>query len=691
MYQFDVEQALQVARRHHQGGQLAQAEALYRQILAQQRDHADAWHWLGVIAYQEGRQDDAVEEIGRAVALRPDYAEAHNNLGNALKESGRLEAAIAAYRRALALKPGLAEAYSNLGDALHATGAYEEALTACRQALAIKPRLAEAHNNLGNGLQAKGLWDEAKAAYREAIACKPGYAEAHNNLGNILRAQGQGGAAVAAYRQAIALKPNYAEAHGNLGVALEDVGQLDAAIAACRQAIALNPRLPAAHSNLGNALQAQGQLDAAIAAHRQAMALCSTHAGFHSNLMFTLQFHPAYDARALGAEGRRWNLRHAAALKAEIRPHGNDRTPERPLRVGYVSPNFCEHVVGRNLMPLFAHRDRERYEAFCYADVAAPDPLTEAFSRQADVFRVVTGLSHAALAERIRADGIDILVDLALHLAGNRLPVFARQPAPVQVTFAGYPGSTGLDTIGYRLTDPYLDPPEPGVDEMYVEKSVRLPATFWCYDPMNASPPAVGSLPALANGYVTFGCLNNFCKVNEGVLKLWAQVMAGAAGSRLLVLADEGQHRERTLAVLEGLGVSRPRVRFAAKRPRGAYLQLYQQIDIGLDTVPYNGHTTSLDSYFMGVPVVTLVGRTVVGRAGLSQLTNLGLPELIARTPEQYVALARGWAGDLGRLAELRAALRGRMQASPLMDGAAFARGIEAAYRQMWRHWCASA
>jgi predicted O-linked N-acetylglucosamine transferase (SPINDLY family) len=291
----------------------------------------------------------------------------------------------------------------------------------------------------------------------------------------------------------------------------------------------------------------------------------------------------------------------------------------------------------------------------------------------------------------ISADRIDILVDLTMHMADGRPLVFARKPAPVQAAWLAYPGTTGLNTMDYRLTDPYLDSMEPGVDELYVEKSLRLPATFWCYAPFEDAPPEVGPLPALAKGYVTFGCLNNFCKVNEGVLKLWAQVLAGVAGSRLALLADEGAHRQHTLSVLEGLGIARDRVSFFGKRSRTEYLKLYQQIDIGLDTVPYNGHTTSLDNYFMGVPVVTLVGQTVVGRAGLSQLTNLGMPELIARTPEEYIHIARDWACDLGRLAGIRAALRGRMQASPLMDGAAFARGIEAAYRQMWRQWCATA
>ena len=253
-------------------------------------------------------------------------------------------------------------------------------------------------------------------------------------------------------------------------------------------------------------------------------------------------------------------------------------------------------------------------------------------------------------------DRIDILVDVTLHMARNRLPVFARKPAPVQVTFAGYPGTTGLSTIDYRLTDPYLDPPRPR-RRLYAERSVRLPDTFWCYDPLD-SQPAVNALPALARGIVTFGCLNNFCKVNAVVLKLWAKVLKAVQRSRLTLLADEGTHCRHTLEVLAAEGVDRDRVKFVGHQPRPHYLRYYHGLDIALDTVPYNGHTTSLDALWLGVPVVTLVGPTVVGRAGLSQLTNLGLPGLIARSAEEFVGIAAGLAGDLPRLAGLRATLR---------------------------------
>jgi predicted O-linked N-acetylglucosamine transferase (SPINDLY family) len=278
-------------------------------------------------------------------------------------------------------------------------------------------------------------------------------------------------------------------------------------------------------------------------------------------------------------------------------------------------------------------------------------------------------------------------VDLALHTQGNRLLIFARKPAPVQVTFAGYPGTTGLGAIDYRLTDPYLDPPGLN-DAWYAEESFRLPRSFWCFDPQSEEP-AVGPLPALERGVVTFGCLNNFCKVNDGVLELWARVLRAVPGSRLELLAKAGSHRQRTRDFLARQGIAGERIKFCATKPRAEYLAMYHQIDIGLDTLPYNGHSTSLDSYWMGVPVVTLVGTTVVGRAGLSQLTNLGLGELVAFTPDDFVRFAVDLAGDLPRLQALRAGLRERMRKSPLMDATGFTRGIEEAYRIVWRKWCA--
>ncbi|MGO9467828.1 MAG: hypothetical protein ACLQVF_27130, partial [Isosphaeraceae bacterium] len=345
-----------------------------------------------------------------------------------------------------------------------------------------------------------------------------------------------------------------------------------------------------------------------------------------------------------------------------------------------------DHAMSFVTTPVLLAHDHEHFEIYCYADVARPDEITARLHSLADVWRNIAGLSDEQVSQRVRQDRIDILVDLTMHMAGNRLLAFARKPAPIQVSWLAYPGTSGVRTIDYRLTDRYIDPP--GLhDHDYSEESIRLPDAFWCYDPL-AGEPAVSALPAVENGSITFGCLNNFCKVNDSVLKLWAQVLKAVDGSRLLLLAPGGSVRGRTLDLLEREGVRRDRVTFVARQPRPRYLELYHRIDIGLDTFPYNGHTTSLDAFWLGVPVVTLVGPTPVARAGLSLLTNLGLSELVAETPDQFVSIAVALAGDVPRLCELRATLRDRLRASPLMDAPRFARMVEAAYREMWRRWC---
>jgi protein O-GlcNAc transferase len=668
--------------------QFDEAITAFRQALTCKPNFVEAQYHLGAALRGQGQLDEAVAAFRQTVTLKPDYPEAYCHLGSALKDQGRLEEAVAAYRQAIILRPKFFEAHNNLGNALRSQGYLEEAISAYRQAIALKPDLPQTHNNLGLALGDKGELEAAIAAYCQAVALKPDYPEAHNNLGVALRDLGRLDAAVAAFRQAIALNPDLPEAHNNIGLALSERGEPDGAIAAYRRALTCKPNFPEAHCNLGVALGNRGQLDEAIRAFRQAMTLKPDMAEAHGSLVYALHFHPGYEVRAIADEQRRWNYQHAEPLRKCVLPHANPRDPERRLRIGYVSPDFRNHVVGRNMLPVFRHYDRTQCDVFCYADLRAPDRLTEEFRRHAGTFRVVSPMTDEELAAQIRADRIDVLVDLALHMAGNRMLVFARKPAPVQVTFAGYPGSTGLNAIDYRLSDPYLDPP--GMDEScYSEQTVRLPDSFWCYDPQEDRDLPVNLLPALETGGITFGCLNNFCKINDPVLVLWARVLREVEGSRLRLLAPVGAHRERTRERLRQEGIAPARVEFVAYQPRRKYLETYHGIDIGLDTFPYNGHTTSLDSFWMGVPVVTWAGQRAVARAGWCQLSNLGLPEFTGQTPEEFVRIAVALAGDLPRLQQLRVTLRSRMERSPLMDAARFARNIEAAYRQMWRAWCA--
>jgi predicted O-linked N-acetylglucosamine transferase (SPINDLY family) len=372
-----------------------------------------------------------------------------------------------------------------------------------------------------------------------------------------------------------------------------------------------------------------------------------------------------------------------------IQSHGNSRDPERRLRIGYISPDFRHHATAvGGTFSLLANHDHREFEVYCYSGVLHPDAVTERLRGHADAWRETAGLSHQRLADLVREDRIDILVDLTMHMAGSRLPVFARKPAPIQVAWQAYPGTTGVSTIDYRLTDPFLDPPGQH-DAFYTEESVRLPDGFWCYDPLAEDLP-VNDLPAMKNGHLTLGCLNNFSKINEGVLALWARVLQAVPASRLLLLAPPGCARERVANTLQEYGIARERVEFTGRLPRMEYLKLHNRIDLGLDPFPYNGHVTSLDAFWMGVPTATLVGERAAGRAGWSQLCNLGLEELAATTPEHYIEIVSGLAGDLERLAGLRRTLRERMRASPLMDGPRFARNVESAYRVMWRKWCES-
>ena len=533
--------------------------------------------------------------------------------------------------------------------------------------------------------QKTGLLSEAEDGYRRILAVDPEQAEVHYNLGLVLRERGRLQDAVDAYERALELQPRFPQAINNLGATFESMGRLDEAEDMFRHALLLEPDSGDAWNNLGGVLKDLGRLDESIDCLERAGQLQPHHPRIHSNLVFALHYSPKHDAGALLSVARNWSDKFAAPLLPPNLSHGNESSPGRRLRVGYLSGYFREHCQTLFTVPLLSHHDHARFEIFGYFDVSTPDALTARLKASTDVWRQTAGLDDEEVAALIREDQIDVLVDLSLHMAHDRLLVFARKPAPVQVTWLGYPGTTGMKSIDYRLTDPRLDPPGE-TDANYAEQSVRLPDSFWCYDPLSEEP-AVGSLPSAQSGKFTFGCLNNFCKVNDGALELWARVLQAVPDSKLLLLAPAGASRARTKA---RLGVTSERVEFVSYRPRAEYLKLYHGIDLCLDTFPYNGHTTTLDALWMGVPVVSRGGATAVSRAGLSLMTSLGLPELVAENPAQFVRLAVELAQDRKRLVKLRAGLRQRLTQSPLMDAAQFSRTIERAYRTMWQGWCTS-
>jgi protein O-GlcNAc transferase len=533
------------------------------------------------------------------------------------------------------------------------------------------------------GKHRAGDYDGAVPLYRQILSADPHNAGVHYNLGLSYRLLGRNEEAAEEYERALALKPDFPEAENNFGIALRNLWRMDRAIEAFQRAVALRPDFAEAWNNLGITMRNVGMMDAAVGCFERSIELQPDHASLHGNYLHALHFHPGHDPIALRQEHRRWRERHALPLRAFIPTLSNERSPERRLRIGYVSAGFREHCQSFFTIPLLSHHDHERFEIYCYSDSDRPDALTVRLQTFADGWRTIAGRDDEQVTQSITEDRIDILVDLMLHTSGNRLLVFARKPAPIQVTWLGYPGSTGLDTVDYRLTDPWLDPPGSN-DELYSERSFRLPHSFWCYDPL-ASAPAVSAPPVLRAGYITFGCLNNFSKVNDPLLEIWSRVLRAVPDSKLLLMAPRGEARRR---VRRMLNVGRERIEFVDFQPRQSYLETYRRIDICLDTFPYNGHTTSLDSLWLGVPVVSLCGQTPVSRAGLSQAANLGLLEWVAMDAENYVRIAFEWAGQPRKLATVRSSLRERMTKSPLMDGKLFALNLENAYRAFWRDWC---
>lgn len=603
--------------------------------------------------------------------------------------AGRFSQAADLYRAILEANPTHADALHLLGLLEYQTGRPGEAVRWIAQAIACKPAIAEFHQHFGLAFLSLGRIEDAGGAFAEAVRLKPGFAQAHHNLGFAFEKLGQLARAVEHFREAIRLQPDDARAHNSLGAVLKRTGQVHQAIACFQEAIRLLPDYAEAHSNLGTAWRGIGKVDQALACLRAALSLKPDFAAAHSNYLFALHYSASHDGPLLIAEHARWAERHARPLADHLQPHVNEPRPDRRLRLAYVSPNFREHPVSFFLEPILACHDHHDFEVICYSDTVQPDDVTARLRACADAWHDTVRLSDENLAGQIRADGIDILVDLTLHMQDNRMGLFARKPAPVQVTYLGYPSTTGLPTMDYQITDPYLHPVE--VDEpCRAEQLVRLPRSYFCYRPHPVSPD-VGPLPALKNGFVTFAGFHSLAKINGEVIAAWSRVLHDVPGSRLAIKAAE--LREATTqadlaAQFAAHGIPGQRLILQAPAGLTGYLAAFQDVDIGLDTFPFNGGTTTCHTLWMGVPVVTLTGQTAVGRMGISILANLGLPDLATRNVADFCQTAKDLAGDLPRLAALRAGIRPRMQASPLMDAAGFTRELELAYRQMWRDWC---
>lgn len=634
-------------------GKKIEAEEACKEVLKIQPDNADALSALWDLSYETRNHGVAVEWLRRGIAANDRIPRLHYMMGYSLMEQGNMAGAAVSFRSVLALDPSHAKAWNNLGCALEAVGDFAGAIDCYRKAIELDPALGDALYNLGNAHRQQGLLDQAIEYIRRALQLQSARVDWKCNLGDLLCLKLELDEAARCYEEALAIDPQDARAHQGLGWVLQQ---------------------------LGRAAEAEPHL-------RRAMALKPDDAAIHSQVLLCL--HYVRGDEGLREEHEAWAARHARGAGRQIARAPHELRPQRRLNVGYLSPDFKRHSVAGFIEPLLAGHDRGRFKTFCYSNVAYPDPQTLRFSEMCEEWRDIARMPDEWVSDRMRADRIDILVDLAGHTGEGRLRVFARKPAPVQVTWLGYPNTTGLAAMDYRFTDAIADPPG-STERFHVEKLVRLERGFLCYAPPAQSPEVAGP-PSLAAGHVTFGCFNNLAKLTPGMIARWSELLKALPGSRLKLksfglAAESARRRLREQFAACGVDPDRLELRGPDDSFEG-HLAQYGAVDVALDVFPYNGAATTCEALWMGVPVISLAGPTHVSRVGASILNSAGLGELVADSGENYVQKALELARDPGRLGRLRSTMRARLRGAPLLDAAGFVRSVERAYGEMWDRW----
>ncbi|MGZ3315252.1 MAG: O-linked N-acetylglucosamine transferase, SPINDLY family protein [Caulobacteraceae bacterium] len=602
--------------------------------------------------------------------------------------AGQVPEAEIAVRRALRADPRHADSLHLLGVIAGYSGQPQASLDLFEQALAVNPDFAAAHANRGVALMALGRRDEGVASFNRSVELNPEHLHGWHGLGNALGAQNDFAGAEAAFRKALAISPGAYEVRNNLGQALQRQGRLDEAVEAFREAAGQAPASSTIEYNLGVALQLLGRPEEALTHYRRALELQPDYVQAHSNILLALNYLPGISAETLLEEHRAFDVQQARRFMPVPPPWPNAKDPERRLRIGYVSGDFHIHPVGNYFVGPLEQHDRAGFEVFCYSTHTQEDEVTVRIAHATDHWRDLSGLSDDQAAGLVWHDQIDILVDLSGHTDKNRPLLFARKPAPVQVSWLGYPGTTGLSAVDYLVMDACTLPP--GAD-WAVEKVVRLPHGRFCYSPPLYTPE-VSEPSARPDGAVVFGSFNNLGKVGPDVVRLWARVLDAVPGSRLLLKwkeLDQPSARKRVTDAFAAVGVGPDRLELRAGSSHAQMFAEYADMDIALDPFPFGGGLTSSEALWMGVPVVTLPQDRVASRQTLAFLHGLGLDDLAAKSEDDYVRIAAALAADPARRAELRQTLRQRMAAAPMNDPKAFGQALDAAYRQMWRRWCA--
>jgi len=717
----NVSRNYQTALKYYESGTLPKAEEFCNKVLSTTPGHAEALHLLARIALKVGKNDIALQLAGQAASRNPKEPTYCNTMGAAYYGLGHLQDAIKLFQKALTLQEPYPEAHSNLCVALKDTGNLVEAEKHCRRAIELQPQFANAYANLAQVFAAQEIWDMSIFYFLKSLELQPDQPQILYKLGLALGNVGRNEEAVEHLRRAVEIQPDFAEAHNylakflyrcriyseamhhfrrslelkddpavhfNFAVFLQFMGKLDLSKYHYLKVLETNPNVVEANSNLIHILLAEGLHREAYKYIHEVMKFDPIYLGFNDCLLM----HYLYDAdmppEEIDGAHRQWGERVAAKISVPERNFENDRNPWRPLRVGFVSGDFREHAVMRFLKDVFLNFDPEKVELYCFSNNNYTDYITKWLQENVAGWWDIKGLSDEKVAELIQEEGIDILVDLAGHTGDNRLLVFARRPAPIQVTWLGYPCTTGLAAMDYRLTDVIADPPE-SID-WHSEELVRLEEGFLSFSEPFASPEPAGP-PCKDNEYVTFGCFNNNAKITPPVISLWAELLEKMPNSRLFLKNDalrspavKNIWQER----FQEHNVELDRIELVPRVDHYAdHLALYGKVDIGLDVFPYNGTTTTCEAMWMGVPVVVLRGSRHVGRVGASLLTRVGMEELIAETPEDYVEKALRLAWDREKIIALRRELRKRMRGSALGDGRRFVGILENTFRDMWLRW----
>lgn len=672
----------------HKMGLLPEAKTAYRQLLQFAPDQVIALHMLGVLESDAKNHQEAEILLRRAVAADPRSAEAHMSLGVALNGLRRHDEARESYLKALALRPNHAITLSNLGNACVALDLYQEALDSYDKALAIDGNLAEAHNGRGSALCRLRNYDEALASLNRALLIKPDYASALANRAVALRELQRFDEAVADCNRAIALAPD--DVNGWLWRAsvLLQIQQMTEALHDCEKALTIDPDSVQAHLVLGLCLAGLGRVDEALASFDRALDIQPDLESAISSKIFALDF--VADASVEQHQQARqvwWEQIGAKIALEAARPHDNSRDPDRRLVLGYVSSDFNAHSAAFVFKPVLQHHDRARFEIVCYSCSSKADATTREFQGIADRWRDASQWTDDRLAAQIRADGVDILIDLSGHTRGNRLGVFARKPAPIQVHGWGHGTGTGLPTIDYLFSDPVAIPF--AVRHLFAETVVDLPC-FVTLMPLSAGI-ARAPTPAISNGFVTFGVFNRISKISDEAAEVWSRILERVPGSRLLIkdfALDDRLVRDHLLARLAACRLPAERVDLLGATSRDEHLASFNRVDICLDPFPQNGGVSTWEALQMGVPVVAKLGNSLPSRAAGSILTALGLPDWVADSHDAYVEIAASRGSQIGDLDKLRRELPDQIRAAAAGNPVSYAQAVDGAYRAMWKRYC---